>query len=364
MGPWRAALAAVLAVVAARPYEDTKGRFRITLAEKWELMPQFGDMSGMTFRRVIKTRRGEVPAILLVHMDSVQASDTKEYADAVEADLKKQPGYQRLDERAAMVGGKPALLREYKLLVSKKPKIEKIVRAYYLESAAHLYLLHVESTVQEIKSIEKDVDEMLASFTPLAGSTAGKRSEPEIEHGQRSISGRWVNSDELVMVLGDDGTFALAEASGRYEVKGDTLTMIIPGQGRETFTFAHDPEKATLTLSSPNLGEPMVYRRVSSASTAKKEKPSDAGEELSSKALLGRWSTATPNGLLVLDLRPDKSFSMGAMRGEWTVKGGRLILRKSPKEAIEYRARLDGGRLLLSGGDLDEEVAFGRADGP
>ena len=70
-------------------------------------------MAGMTFRRVLKTRRGEVPAILLVHMDSVQASDTKEYADAVERELKKQPGFERIGERASMVGGKPALVREY-----------------------------------------------------------------------------------------------------------------------------------------------------------------------------------------------------------------------------------------------------------
>src|SRR5947209_15483228 len=123
-----------LSLLAARPYEDTKGRFRITLAEEWALMPQFGDLSGMTFRRTMKTRKGDVPAILLIHMDSVQASDPKEYADHVEAELKKQPGFVRLEEKASMVGGKPALVREYKMLASKKPKIEKIVRAYFLES--------------------------------------------------------------------------------------------------------------------------------------------------------------------------------------------------------------------------------------
>jgi hypothetical protein len=363
-----AILLAALTVVAARPYEDTKGRFRITLAEKWELMPQFGDMAGMTFRRVLKTPRGEAPAILLVHMDSVQAPDAKAYADAVEDELKVQPGFSRLDEKPAMVGGKPALLREYKLLASKKPKIEKRIRSYFLETGGHVYELHFESTSQEFRRVEKDVEDMIATFVPLGGSVEKEKRDAAIEPlAPRSISGRWINADKLVLVLGDDGSFALAEASGRYEVKGDQLTMIIPGQGRESFSFVHDAGAGTLTLSSANLGEPMVYRRISGATTAQKEKSTDkteTSEKLSAKALLGRWSTSTPSGPLVLDLRHDRGFTMGSMQGTWSVTGEHLVLKHGASESIDYRVRLDGGRLFLSGGDLDEEVGFGRYEGP
>ncbi len=368
--PKRIALLLVaVSVVAARPYEDTKGRFRITLAEKWELMPQFGDMAGMTFRRVLKTARGEAPAILLVHMDSVSASDAKAYADTVEQELKVQPGFSRLDDKPAMVGGKPALLREYKMLASKKPKIEKRVRSYFLETGGHVYELHFESTSQDFRRVEKDVEDMIATFVPLGGSVEKeKQGDAAVEAVKpRSIAGRWINADKLVMVLGDDGTFALAEASGRYEVKGDQLTMIIPGQGRESFSFVHDAGAGTLTLSSANLGEPMVYRRISGAASAKKDDSADkteTSEKLSAKALLGRWSTSTPSGPLVLDLRYDGGFTMGTMQGTWSVRGDHLVLKRSATESIDYRARIDGGRLCLSGGDLDEEVAFRRYEGP
>src|SRR5262249_4273721 len=135
-----------------------------------------------------------------------------------------------------------------------------------------------------------------------------------------------------------------------------------------SFTFAHDTAAGTLTLTSANLGEPMVYHRISGSASAKKEKDDDKkGEKpsdkaLSAKVLHGRWSTPTPNGTLDLDLRADKSFTMAAMHGAWVIKGDRLSLKRSPKEVIEYRARMEGEKLLLSGGDLDEEVAFSRVE--
>src|SRR5687768_12722025 len=112
-----------------------------------------------------------------------------------------------------------------------------------------------------------------------------------------AIAGRWVNDDGLVLALGDDSSFALAEATGRYEVQADTLTLIIPGQGRESFTFVHDPAAGTLILSSPNLGTPMTYRRTSGAGAKTpapqraKSASSDASDEL-----IGRWTTSTPSG--------------------------------------------------------------------
>jgi hypothetical protein len=367
-----------LSSVAARPYEDTRRRFRLELPEKWELVPQFGDTSGMTFRRVLKTRHGDVPAILLIHVDSVPAADAREYADAVEAQLKKQAGFTRLEEREGLVGGKPALIRDYKMLASKKPKIEKQVRTHYIDAAAHHYLLHFETTALEFHLVEKDLQQILDSFRPIAGASQKKEAHaPIASDSAKAIAGRWVNDDELVLVLGDDGSFALAEASGRYEVEGGKLTMIIPGQGRESFTFIHDPEQRTLTLSSENLGKPMVYRRSGRASSAKKVKTTPATEEQKRSTeqaekinlaqltlLVGRWTTPTQNGALVLDLRADGAYSMGSMKGRWSATPEQLTLAKNATERIEYKFRFDASRLMLSGGDLDEEVAFSRSPSP
>jgi hypothetical protein len=367
------AISLPLLLVAARPYEDTRKRFRLELADQWTLVPQFGDTSGMTFRRVMKTRRGDSPAILLIHVDSAQVEDARAWADANEAELKKQPGFSKLEEKAGMVGGKPALIREYKMLASKKPRIEKMVRVHFLDAAGHHYLLHYESTVQEFHHAESDVEKMLESFVPIAGSTQEKEAvAAPIDASAKAIAGRWINDDELVLVLGDDGSFALADASGRYEVQGSKLTMIIPGQGRESFTFIHDPEQGTLTLSSDNLPKPMTYRRTGKASPPPaKEKPAKRPTEPPEKInlaqltlLVGRWTTPTPNGALVLELRADGSFSMGTMKGRWSATSDELQLIGGSSQRIQYKFRFDASRLLLSGGDLEEEVAFSRSNQP
>lgn len=384
--------------VGARPYDDTKGRFHIELAEGWDIAPQFGDLSGMTFRRILKTNRGEAPALLLVHVDPEKATSAKSYADMVERELEKQPGFKRLGEHPGIVGGQPALVREYRMLASRRPKIEKRVAAYYLETGGHVYQLHVESTPRGLQRVSRDVSEMLASFKPTAGppelkidtdalgltesaplagaAREGARSGP---NGPNNPIGRWVNENGRVLVLGDDGSFALDETTGRFEIAGDKLTLIIPGQGRESFTFALAAAQDTLTLSSANLGEPMVYRRAGSHRTADhRAERSSAGESADGSgssgaggggasiadaaALIGAWVTPTPKGPLKLDLRGDQSFTMGPMAGRWSASDGRLRLtQEGGGRTIEYAARLERERLHLSGGDLDDEVVFSRA---
>lgn len=351
---------------AGQPYEDTKKRFRIELAEHWELAPRFGDMNGMTFQRVVRSRRGEALAILLIQIDSSGASGPKEYADAVEKDLEKQPGFARLGA-STTDSGRPALVREYKMLASKKPRIEKRARAHYFEARGHLYLLHFESSAAEFARLEPEAEQMMRSFTPLepaaASGSESVRRDPD-SSSKSEIAGRWTNNDGLVLILGDDGTFALADASGRYEVQGPTLTLIIPGQGRESFSFLHDAGAATLTLSSPNLGQPMTYRRAT-ASKKSDKRPSKMDPSATRAAdLAGRWTTPAPGGTLDLSLRPDKSFSMGAMKGQWSATADQLTLSRHGEAMIVYRFRIADGRLWLSGGDLEEEVVFGRRSEP
>jgi hypothetical protein len=344
---------AALSLIAAKPYEDTRHRFRVELPDAWQLSPQFGDTHGMVFQRSVGARHRKSLATLIIHVDSVPASDAKAYADAHEKALETQPGFERKSEGATTIGGLPALVREYKSFASKKQEIEKKMRAHVLEAAGHHYLIHVETTARDFNKIESDLKTILKSFTP----SAGEKKDPvsmKIEETLETpiLAGRWTNDDGLVMVLGGDGSFALAEAVGRYEVKDNVLTMIIPGQGRESFTFVLDGIAGTLTLSSPNLGSPMTYRRGGNAPAR------TSGDD--AKDLAGKWITPTANGPLVLELRKDKSFTMGSSSGQWAAGANRLTLIKGGAETVSYIFRREGDRLALSGGDLEVEVVFTR----
>lgn len=341
---------------AAKPYEDTRHRFTVELPETWALTPQFGDTSGMVFQRSIGVRQRESLATLIIHVDSAPASDAKEYADAHEKALRAQPSLARKNEGAVTVGGNAALFREYRAMAGKKPKIEKTIRAHFLEAAGHHYLIHIESPSRDFAKIEADLAKILASFTPKAGGGDDRGREAiRIDAATAPpINGRWVNDDGLLMVLGGDGSFALAEATGRYEVKENTLTMIIPGQGRESFTFVFDGVAGTLTLSSDNLGTPMIYRRAPAGSSKPSKDPSQDG------ALAGKWITPTANGPLIMELRANRTFSMGASNGQWTNTAKTLTLIKSGSESVTYNFQRDGDRLALSGGDLEVEVVFSR----
>lgn len=342
-------------LTAAKPYEDTRHRFRVELPDTWSLTPQFGDTHGMIFQRDLGVRARRSLAMLIIHVDSAPVSDAKEYADAHEKALRNQPAFTKKGESTSTVGGYPALVREYTALASKKPKIEKTIRAHFLEAAGHRYLIHAESPTRDFEKIEDDLTKILASFAPLAGASDRDTNAPKIAlENTPVLTGRWVNEDGLLMVLGGDGSFALAEATGRYEVQNNTLTMIIPGQGRESFTFVFDGVDGTLTLSSANLGSPMIYRRAGKASAAKTAAPSQDG------SLTGRWITPTANGALVLDLRADKSFTMGQSSGQWSSSATKLTLHRASSESVTYSYKREGDKLALSGGDLDVEVVFSR----
>jgi hypothetical protein len=345
---------AATALLGAKPYEDTRHRFRVELPEGWALTPQFGDVHGMVFQRTLGTRQRRSLGTLIIHTDSSSGVDTKQYAEQHERALSTQGGFERVKESAVMIGGLPALAREYRALASKKPEIKKTMRAHFLEVNGVKYLLHFESITRDFTKLEGDITTVLASFTPLAKSSGSSETAEQIaiepERAAANLAGRWVNDDGLVMVLGGDGSFALDEANGRYEVRDNVLTMIIPDKGRESFTFAYDAGEGTLTLSSPNLGEPMLYRRVGASSA----KASPTGD------LTGRWITPTASGPLVLDLRRDKSFVMGSSTGQWSVSGDRLTLIRNGADMLRYTFRLNGDRLALSGGDLEVEVVFSR----
>lgn len=344
-------------LASAAPFEDSRRRFRVELPEAWVIAPQFGDVNGMVFQKKVTGRRGTSLATLIIHSDAFGADSEREAADRAEEGLRSQPGFQRVEERPVMVGGQPALLRVLRTSLAKKPKLDKQIEGYFLQARGHVYMLHFESPAPDFTKLRPDIDAILASFVALAAAGGGS-AEPigglALEAPPPKLAGRWINDDGLVLVLADDGSFALAEAAGRYELKNGTLTLIIPDQGRESFSFEHDAGAGTLTLSSPNLDAPMTYRRAR-AGAAQASAPGTAAGPL-----LGRWTTPTPGGPLVLQLEASGDYSMGGSRGRWSVSRDTLSLSAGGGAPIVYRWKVEDGRLLLEGGDLDTPVSFTR----
>jgi hypothetical protein len=85
-------------------------------------------------------------------------------------------------------------------------------------------------------------------------------------------------------------------------------------------------------------------------------------------AILGTWKfdlkqgdkKAAPRTVIV---RPDSSASYGAETVRWRIVGDSLALALGG-EWINYRLKVKGKRLTLSGGDLTEPVTFERVGPP
>jgi hypothetical protein len=84
--------------------------------------------------------------------------------------------------------------------------------------------------------------------------------------------------------------------------------------------------------------------------------------------LLGTWKFDlrqgdTKEGPRTVVVRPDSSASYGSETVRWRIIGDSLALALGG-EWVNYRLRLKGRRLTLSGGDLTEPVTFERVGPP
>ena len=328
---------------AARPYHDTKDRFSLELAPGWELAPQFGDTLGMVFKKIIG-QRPPVMALFMVRVAPPGTAGSRTFADATEEVFAAQPGFHELGESRIAIGGRDGFVRRYEAEVDAKAGLKKRIDAYYLEANGAIYLLHVETTARDRPKIDADVQRMLASFVP--GRPTGEEPPPPSSAAPR-VAGRWINGDGLILTLEDDATFTLADVGGRYEVTADSLTLIIPNKGRESFSFVLGEN--TLTLRSPNLGEPMTYRRAEGKT-----------KHHSSTDFVGAWETVGTSRPVSLALHKSGRFEMGEFAGKWRYENGQLHLERSKSEVIVYDAKLTGKRLILAGADLDRPIALER----
>lgn len=87
-----------------------------------------------------------------------------------------------------------------------------------------------------------------------------------------------------------------------------------------------------------------------------------AAQSAAATSLIGTWNFdlkqgPETQGPRIVIVRPDSSASYGTQTVRWRMVGDSLALALGG-EWVNYRLKLKGRRLTLSGGDLDEPVTF------
>lgn len=336
-------LALACLVAAARPYEDTRHRFSLRLPEGWRLAPRFGDLYGMSFERSLPEQGGRV-ASLTVHADPIPASSLPEFADRVESEWGGS-GSTRVSEKKGQVGKQPALIRELEV---NDARGARRARSYFFEANGRFFHVRLEAPLASLRALDREVDGVLSSFRPgaAAAAAAPRAADPR-------FLGRWVGAGGVVLALDGDGGFVLGNRAGTFTLQGATLRLQVPGKAAIAFEVELGGGGQALTLRSPSLPEPAVYRRASEKAPSEPGAPADR--------LDGRWAAQGPQGELLLVLARDGAFRLGPLIGRWEASDGRLTLRGARGESVIYRFELTDRGLTLTGGDLEAPLLFRRS---
>jgi hypothetical protein len=329
------------------PYVDTKKRFEIALAGGWELAPMPGDTTGMNFRRVV----AGVPALLHVKvMKTAPGQTVKQTVAGEDAAFKNEIGYNPGTDVPVSIGGQPGLRRSLSVYASGDRSTVRNVELYVLHAFGHAHVLHFETLEKSRSQFTRDVDRMLASYVPLAGREL-----------VAPLGGVWLNTGGGPdLTLEDTGEFRMGPLNGGWQADGGQLVLQIP-TGGERYRYALSGD--TLTLSSPNLGGDLVFRRSSSSKRPKElPKPPVRTGPLQREELIGTWRVldAASTESLKLQLAAAGSVAFGGLSGRWRYSTGRLTITSTQGTTITYAASMTDGRLVLSGGDLEREITLER----
>lgn len=351
--PLSAALVSLLVTLSAavpafaKPYEDTKKRFQLELEPGWALAPLPGDTLGMVFRKKIEG----APASLRVMVRVQKPNETtKTVLDQLEEGFKAEIGYRPGGDLPSNVGMLPAVRRTLTVYASGDRETVRAIELHVLFAFGHIHVLHFETLEKKRGVYTRDLDRMLASYVPLAGRGV-----------YAPLAGTWINTaGGPDLVLEEDGRFKMGPLSGGYSADGARLVMNV-AQGSEAYRYLQNAN--LLTLSSPNLGGDLVFKR-SGAQRVKIDdgkKPAVTGP-LTREQLIGTWKVLDSEGTdpLVLHLAASGSVAFGGLSGRWRYATGRLTITSTANVEITYSASLTEGRLVLGGGDLDKELTLAR----
>lgn len=176
--------------------------------------------------------------------------------------------------------------------------------------------------------------------------------------------------DKIVLELGADGKGTMDEDPITWRAQGETLEIGIEG---EFLAYAIKMEGDKLRVSGGDLDQPMTFQRKGGKKKGlggrrtglagklgggeprppvDTPKPAEAG-------IIGAWETTGPAGVITLELKDDRTGSIGGQPFKFMYTEKTLALAAGT-ESVEYRYELKGDVLVLSGGDLPQPTEFRR----
>lgn len=330
----------------AKPYVDTRMRFQIEAAAGWELAPLPGDTLGMNFRKKVDG----VPGLLHITVAPLPPGQTmKQSLDAAAAPFQNEIGFNPGSEGPAAIGAFGGSRRTLSVFASGDKKTVRGVEIYALHAFGFVHVLHFETLEKKRKSFSRDLDLMLASYVPLIGKDTAA-----------PLAAMWVNADGGPdLKLEDNGAFSMGPLSGGWHSDGGALELKI-SSGSEKYRYTLNGD--TLILSSPNLGGDLAFRRSTTTTKVPEVAAVRARGPVGREELIGRWRVIdqASTEALKMVLAPTGSVSFGPLSGAWRFATGRLTISSTAGATITYAASLSDGHLILSGGDLDQELTLER----
>ena len=342
------ALALVLLAAApafAKPYTDTKKRFALEQPDGWGLAPLPGDTTGMIFRKTVDG----IPGTLRVSVRPINPSETpKQTLDELENALKAELGYKPGGDLPTSVGLLPANRRTFSVYASGDSRTVRAIEVIALHAYGHVHLLHFETLQNKRSVFTRDLDKMIASYEAMVGKDT-----------YATLIGTWINlGGGPDLVLEEDGRFQLGPLKGGYQADGGKMALRV-SDGGEVYRYVLVDN--LLTLSSPNLGDDMRFKR-SGAQRVKVDAPKAVLGPLTREQLIGTWRVvdSASTDVLKMQLSSTGSVAFGGLSGRWRYSTGRLTITSTQNIEVTYSASLTDGKLVLGGGDLDRDLTLVR----
>ena len=190
---------------------------------------------------------------------------------------------------------------------------------------------------------------------------AGQPGNPAQNGKVASIVGIWESKSSQgtsTLLLNADGSGEFNGKELGWALAQNILSLTFQGGG--VFKYKASLTGNTLTVSSPDLKEPLTFTRSGSGEPEAERPPASAGlGAISSGATTtaasgpeGTWHVQKPGGTFTLVLEPGGSGRFNNDHVDWKLTKGILILRWDSGDTFMYNATLTADTLKVTGGNL------------
>ena len=334
---------------AAAPYNDTKDRFEIDLASGWRLAPVPLDGTGMVFKKDVDLS----PGLLRVHVAPWEPglsvrSQFQKLMEPFEAEI----GFHEISRRVQNKGGWLRHHINFTMFANGDARVVRKAQLEMIVAYGSAYVIYFECLEKGWKYFSADLRLMQKSFKPKINRDT-----------YAAVVGEWADVENgQSFILRKNNEFEMSHLKGIYTVDGGQMLLYLR-DGQERFRYRLQQKK--LYLSNSNLTRPQTFKRIdllrtkSTGSKKKEQKP----KSVKRMDLYGKWrvvdgSLAEP---LTLFLSPTGTMAFGPMHGRWKYDNFTLTLTSVSGTQRVYHLSLDGRRMRMSGGDLDNEIILVRA---